>query len=58
MIVFSMIIGTADRLTRARRTELEPVAGEGERAGAVAVAGVGRQHRQRVDADDHAALAL
>ncbi len=42
----------------ARRAELEAVAGEGERAGAVTVARIGRQDRQRVDADDHAALAL
>ena len=34
-----------DRLHRAGRTELEPVAGERERAGAVAVARVGREHR-------------
>ena len=38
--------------------ELEPVAGEGERAGAVAVAGVLRQRRQHVDADGERALRL
>ena len=47
-----------DRLAGAGRAELEPVAGEGERAGPVAVARVGRQHRQGVDADRQRALLL
>ncbi len=47
-----------DGLPRARRAELEAVAGERERAGAVAVARIGRQHRKGVDTDDHGALAL
>ncbi len=39
-----------DALVRRDRAELELVAGEGERAGAVAVAGVARQLRQDADA--------
>ena len=39
-------VGPADRLARADGAELELVAGEGERAGPVAVAGVARQGRQ------------
>ena len=47
-----------DGLQRPRGPELEAVAGEGERAGPVAVARVGRQHRQRVDPDLQGALLL
>ena len=47
-----------NRLPRARRAELEPVAGERERARAVAVTRIGRQRRQGVDTDDHRAFAL
>ena len=42
---------TGNRLVGAHRPELKPIAGEGKRAGAVAVAGVLRQRRQHVDAD-------
>ena len=49
---------TGDRLVGADRAELEPVAGEGERARAVAVAGVLRHRRQHVDADRQRALGL
>ena len=50
--------GFADRLHRARRPELEAIPGEGEGAGAVPIARIGRQHREGVHADDHGALAL
>ena len=46
------------RLARAGGAELEPVAGEGEWAGAVAVTRVCRQVREGVDSDDHGALAF
>ena len=47
-----------DALVRRDRAELELVAGEGERAGAVAVAGIARQLRQHADADIEDAAAL
>jgi hypothetical protein len=47
-----------NRLSGARRPELEPVAGERERAGAVAVTRIGRQRGQRVDTNNHGALTL
>ena len=58
MIVLSATSGPATDWLRARRAELEPVAGEGERAGAVAVARVLGQVGQRVDADGQRALLL
>ena len=48
----------SDRLSRPDRAELELVAGKGERARAVAVAGVLRQAGQRVDADGEGATRL
>ena len=54
---FSTMFGQAMFCPDDDGAELELVAGEGERAGAVAVAGVARQLRQHADADvEHAAL--
>ena len=57
-MVFSTVFGPAIDCERADGAELELVAGEGERAGAVAVAGVARQLGQHRDADLHEAALL
>ena len=46
-------VRTRDGVRRAEASELELVAGEGERRGAVAVGGVLRKLRKNVDADLH-----
>ena len=47
-----------DGLSGAGRPELEPVSGERERAGSVAIARIGGQVWQRIHANDHGALAF
>ena len=58
-IVLSTVFGKRQRHARAQRAELELVAGEGERRGAVAVAAVHRQRRQhrRAQAEERALCA-
>ena len=51
-------VGERNALVRRHRAELELVAGEGKRAGAIAVAGVARQLGQHVHADVEDATAL
>ena len=51
-------VGACDGEGGAERTELELVAGEGERRGAVAVGGVLREVRQHLDANLHLGLFL
>ena len=57
-MVFKHRVGTGDRLRRTDGPELEFVAGEGERARAVAVSRIARQLGQHGDADLHESALL